>query len=158
MGFGFTRNGRIMELILNRKYLKDNYTIGSLELNGKKLCDALEDPVRDLNDFNNDGDFDDPGEGKIYGQTAVPAGRYRVIFNYSPKYKRVMPLLLNVPGYKGIRIHAGNTAADTAGCILLGENKAKGMVLNSRYHVAVVTALMQKAINEGEEVWITINT
>lgn len=145
-----------MELILNRKYLKDNYTIGSLELNGKKLCDTLEDPVRNLNDFNNDGDFDDPEEGKIYGQTAIPYGRYRIIFNYSPKYKRVMPLLLNVPGYKGIRMHAGNTPADTAGCILLGVNKRVGMVLDSRYWVQYVTDLMQKAIDDGEKVWITI--
>ena len=147
-----------MELILIRKYFKEDYTIGVLILEEHKLCDTLEDKVRDLQDINHDGDFDDPGEGKIYGKTAIPYGRYRIIFNYSPKYKRVMPLLLNVPGYSGIRIHSGNIPEHTAGCLLLGENKEKGKVLNSRYHVTVVTALMQKAIKEGEQVWITIKS
>lgn len=144
-----------MEIILIRKYFKEDYTIGVWMMEDH-VCNTLEDKVRELHDITHDGDFDDEGEGKVYGKTAIPCGRYRIIFNYSPKYKRVMPLLLAVPGFKGIRIHSGNTPADTEGCILLGENKEKGKVLNSRYHVAIVTNLMQEAVNRGEQVWITI--
>jgi hypothetical protein len=145
-----------MELILFRKYLGETYTIGKLTNGDVYLCDTLEDKVRDLQDYNHDGDFNDQEEGKVYGETAIPAGRYKILFVYSPKFKRWLPYLSDVPGFKGILIHAGNSIKDTLGCILVGENKIKGGVINSRYHETIICQLISKAIENKEEVYITI--
>lgn len=120
-----------MELQVQRIAKKSAYTIGRLYVNGERFCDTLEDCVRKICAG---------GKGKIKGKTAIPAGRYLVTLTRSPRFKRVLPLLHDVPYFEGVRIHAGNTAADTDGCILVGENKKVGMVLNSR---ATEESLMQ---------------
>lgn len=113
---------------LVRKARRDKYTIGHLIIDGVKFCDTLEDKVRDLIDKNSDGDFDDQGEGKVYGETAIPAGTYNVVVTKSAAFKRELPLLLNVPGFSGIRIHSGNTAEHSKGCILVGKNTEIGKI------------------------------
>lgn len=146
-----------MELTLIRKHFNEEYTIGKLYADGKYLCDTLEDKVRELEDINHDGDFMDSGEGKIYGKTAIPCGRYRVTLIYSIKRKRQVPLINSVPGFVGILMHSGNDSEDTEGCVLVGENKQKGKVLNSRYHETVITNLIREAINKrNEKVYITL--
>lgn len=109
-----------MKLTLKRIFKGADYTIGKLYVDGKYFCDTLEDRVRDL-----------AKEKKIPGETAIPAGTYKVIVTMSPRFGRMLPRLLNVPFFDGILIHRGNTAKDSAGCILVGENTAKGKVLNS---------------------------
>ena len=118
-----------MKLLLKRIALRDTYTIGKIYIVGEYFCDTLEDKVRDLN---KNGVFDGD-EKKVYGETAIPYGTYKVILSYSPKFKRILPELLDVPCFTGIRIHRGNTEKDTAGCLLVGENKVRGKVLNSTY-------------------------
>ena len=118
-----------MKLLLKRIALRDTYTIGKIYIDGEYFCDTLEDKVRDLN---KNGVFDGD-EKKVYGETAIPYGTYKVILSYSPKFKRILPELLDVPCFTGIRIHRGNTEKDTAGCLLVGENKVRGKVLNSTY-------------------------
>jgi len=118
-----------MELKLQRIALRDTYTIGKLFVDGEFFCHTLEDKVRDLN---KDGDLDDQGEGKVYGETAIPYGKYRVTMDYSPRFKKVLPRLHGVKHFEGILIHPGNTAADSHGCILLGWNDQIGRVSNSR--------------------------
>jgi hypothetical protein len=145
-----------LEFSLVRKYFNENYTIGKLSVDEVYLCDTIEDKVRDLQDRNHDGDFTDPSEGKVYGQTAIPYGRYEIKMVYWKKHNRLYAQLQNVPGFTGIFIHAGNTAADSEGCILPGENKEKGKVLYSRYHVNIIENLIRLAITEGKEIWITI--
>lgn len=135
-----------MDLLLKRKYLKPTYTIGCLFVNGTRFCDTLEDRVRDLSH-----------EAKIPGQTAIPAGRYEVIVNYSPRFKRNLPRLLNIPGFTGILIHRGNTPSDTSGCILVGENREPGKVLNSTPYELRLTALLKEAQERGERSFITID-
>ena len=98
-----------MQLTLNRFIRGPEATIGSLWINGEFHCYSLEDVVRE------------PGEAKVPGSTAIPAGTYHVIVNLSPRLKKRMPRLLGVPGFDGILIHCGNTAGDTSGCILVGE-------------------------------------
>ena len=88
--------------------------------------------------------------------TAIPTGRYEVTVTYSPHFKRNLPLLNNVPGYSGVRIHSGNTAEDTDGCILVEENTSKGRVNNSRHWFAVVMEKIQEAIGRKEKVIIPI--
>lgn len=127
-----------MKLLLKRIALRDTYTIGKLYIDNHYFCDTLEDKVRDLN---KDGDLNDAGEGKVAGQTAIPYGTYKVTMDVqSPKFsqrasyawcKGYLPRLLNVPHFDGIMIHSGNDATHTAGCILVGENRVKGQVLNS---------------------------
>ncbi len=127
-----------MKLLLKRIALRDTYTIGKLYIDNHYFCDTLEDKVRDLN---KDGDLNDVGEGKVAGQTAIPYGTYKVTMDVqSPKFsqrasyawcKGYLPRLLNVPHFEGIMIHAGNTADHSSGCILCGENRVKGQVLNS---------------------------
>ena len=117
-----------MKLTLNRIALRQTYTIGKLYIDGKYFCDTLEDTVRDTN---KSGKFDN-GEKKIKGKTAIPYGTYEIKWTYSPRFKKYTPQLMNVPSFEGIRIHSGNSSTDTEGCLLLGENKQVGKVLNSR--------------------------
>ena len=146
-----------MELKQLRKFKGDEYTISDFYIDGVKLCNICEDPVRVLIDKNKDGDFDDPGEGKVYANTAIPAGRYEVVITYSNRFKKHLPLLLNVPGYSGIRIHPGNSAADTAGCLLPGINDIKGRVSQSSKYFTLIFDKISNAINvKHEKVFINI--
>jgi hypothetical protein len=125
-----------MKLTLKRFHFADTYTMGKLFIDGKAFCDVIEDLNRDLN---KDGDLKDANEGKVYGQTAIPFGTYKVEITMSARFKKELPLLIDVPEFEGIRIHAGNTAEDSHGCLLVGENKVKGKVINS---VATMDKLM----------------
>lgn len=108
-----------MKIKLKRTFKGAEYTIGKLYLNDEYFCDTLEDVVR-------------PEGRKIAGKTAIPAGEYKVVLTESKRFKKLLPLLINVPNFTGVRIHSGNTHHDTEGCILVGENKVKGRVINSR--------------------------
>lgn len=141
-----------MKLKLERKYLGNSYTIGKLYIDGKYFSDTLEDKNRDIN---KNGVFDN-GESKTYGETCIPYGTYKVILNHSPKFKRELPRLLDVPHFDGILIHRGNTPEDTLGCILVGENKVKGKVINSTQYEVKLVSLMKEAINRGEQITIEI--
>lgn len=127
-----------MKLELKRLYFKDTYTIGKLYINGVYQCDTLEDVTREI---------------KIQDKTCIPAGTYKVIITMSNRFKKMMPLLLDVPYFEGIRIHSGNTSVDTSGCILVGLNKIKGMVVNSRL---MFDNLMGK-IEHEKDITITIS-
>lgn len=122
----------MIKLLVKREFFAETYTIGKLYVDGVYFCDTLENPVR-------------PEGVKIPNETAIPYGTYEVVVNFSPKFKRVLPRLLNVPMFDGILIHRGNSVKDTSGCILVGENKVKGMVLNSTpYEEKLVELLKDK--------------
>ena len=152
-----------MELTLKRIALRDAYTIGKLYINGTYFCDTCEDKARDLN---KDGDLNDVGEGKVYGKTAIPYGRYEITMKVqSPKYsqrasyawcKGYLPRLLKVPHFEGILIHSGNDATHSAGCILVGENKVKGQVINSMATLKRLVPMLKHASDNNEKIWITI--
>lgn len=141
-----------MKLELERRFLGESYTIGSLSIDGKKFCDTLEDRVRDLN---KNGVFDGD-EKKVYGETAIPYGTYDVVVDYSPKFKRELPRLQNVRHFEGILIHRGNTAEDSAGCILVGENKVKGKVINSTPYEKELVRILKEAQDRNEPITIKI--
>ena len=142
-----------MKVKVRRRYLGPEYTIGSLYIDERYICDTIEDKVRD---FNKDGDLNDPGEQKVYGRTAIPYGTYAMDLNMSPKFTRLLPLIMNVPHFTGIRIHRGNSAEDSAGCILPGENKIKGRVIHSTEYEVLIVKEMMKAIRYGRTISITI--
>ena len=131
-----------MIIKVQRFFFGDKYTIGRLYIDEVYQCDTLEDPVR--------------GGPKIPGETAIPAGRYRVSLRFSPHFKRYLSYLHDVPGFTGILIHSGNTPKDTRGCILVGENKVKGQVVNSRYWEMIITDAVRYSDDIDDEVWITI--
>lgn len=135
-----------MRLTLKRIANKKDYCIGKLYINGKYFCDTLEDVDRGLDDSMTE---DDIKEIKVKGQTAIPVGIYTVLLTYSPKYKKVMPLINNVKGYEGIRIHSGNTSKDTEGCVLVGKNTVVGRLTDSRNtYNALFKRLQQKGSNK----------
>lgn len=142
-----------MEILVKRIAKKDTYTIGKMYIDGKYICDTLEDKDRGLTSSMAEQTIK---LKKIYGETAIPTGTYTVTYTYSNKFKKMMPLINNVKGYSGVRIHSGNTAKDTYGCILLGINKEVGKVLNSRATCLKVYPLIQKACANGEKVTLTI--
>ena len=142
-----------MKLKLNRIFLGDSYTIGKLYIDEVYFSDTLEDKVRDLD---KNGKLEGPDEKKVYGQTAIPYGTYEVVMTMSPRFKRILPRLLNVNSFEGILIHAGNYAKDTHGCILVGENKAKGAVLNSVKHEKALVKILNEAVAEGKKITIEI--
>jgi hypothetical protein len=142
-----------MEIKVLRRYRAPKYTIGTMYVDGRRFSDTLEDRDRDKN---RDGDLSDPGEKKVYAETAIPYGRYLVTLRHSPKFGRKLPYINNVPHFEGILIHRGNTPADSAGCILVGENKVVGQVINSTPYEQYLVKLMAEAAGHGEKVWITI--
>ena len=107
-------------ITLKRIEFTNSYTIGQLFLNGQYFCDTIEDKYRDLSK-----------EKKVYCETAIPFGPYKVVINHSPKFGRLMPRLLNVPHFEGILIHSGNTEKSSCGCIIVGRKSGK-MVINSK--------------------------
>jgi hypothetical protein len=135
-----------MELTLNRIFLGSSATIGELLINDKHLCDTLEDRVR-------------PEGEKVYGKTAIPEGTYEVKLTHSPRFKKILPEILNVPNFSGIRIHTGNSSKDTEGCILVGtwDGEKEDWVGNSRIAFDELMALLEEATNNKEKVTITVN-
>ena len=123
---------KLLTLKLKRGDSVDGHTPGELFIDDKFFCYTVEDIERMLIDLNGDGDFDDKGEGKVYGETAVLKGRYRVIITWSPRFKQLMPLIVAVKGFSGVRIHWGNWAKDTHGCPLVGFTRIKNGVGQSR--------------------------
>lgn len=135
-----------MRLTLKRIANKDNYCIGKLYINGKYFCDTLEDRDRGLDDSMT---VEEILSMKKYGETAIPSGIYTVLLTYSPKYKKIMPLINNVKGYSGIRIHSGNSSKDTLGCLLVGKNTVVGRLTDSRNtYNALFKRLQQKGSNK----------
>ena len=141
-----------MNITLNRIAKKSKYTIGKLYINGEYFCDTIEDTDRGLTQTMTDAQIKSK---KVYGQTAIPTGTYRVIISYSNKFKRQMPLLLNVPGFLGIRIHSGNTEKDTEGCLIVGKNKVVGKVIESKDTYNKLFSMLCEA-NKKEAIKITI--
>ena len=151
-----------MELLLTRIAKKKTYTIGRLCIleevideystgtAEKYFCDTLEPTWRDYAN----------GAYKVKGRSAIPEGRYAVVISYSPKFKQWLPILLGGPEFnrkwQGIRIHAGNTAKDTEGCILVGQNREVGKVLDSRIWIHRLKQKIVEAKDKGEAVWLTI--
>lgn len=143
-----------MEIEVRRFYSKSDYTVGRLYIDGKLICETLEDKDRGLTQ---DMPLGEIKKKKVYGKTAIPTGTYGVIVNNSPKFKKNLPRLLDVPGFDGILIHEGNTIRDTAGCILVGQNRIKGQLINSKKCTEYITNLIAKAYEKNEKITITIN-
>ena len=156
-----------MEITLTRIAKQKTYTIGRLSIQetvdnpqpaaaaavpiaaaaaDTYFCDTLEPTWRDYQH----------GARKIPGTSAIPEGRYAVVISWSPRMQQWLPILLGVPMFTGIRIHAGNTSADTEGCILVGENRQVGMVVNSRIWLKRLKDRIVEAKERGEAVWLTI--
>jgi len=142
-----------MELKLYRDTYTRNSTIGKLFVNGTFFCFTLEDYCRD---FNRDGDLKDAGETKVFGKTCIPSGKYAVVLTVSNRFKKVLPLLLNVQGFEGIRIHNGNTADHTEGCILVGATAATDQVLNSIPTMDRLMVRLKAMVSAGDKIFITI--
>lgn len=130
-----------MQLKLIRDQLKQDCTLGKLYIGQQFICYTLEDKVRDE---------------KIKGMTAIPHGLYEVIITFSNRFQRDLPLLLNVPNYEGVRIHPGNTAADTEGCILPGLTRTLSAVYESKKAMEKIQPRIQTALDAREKVTIEI--
>ena len=139
-----------MKIEVKRIAKKSTYTIGRMYIEGKYFCDTLEDKDRLLTQ---NTPLSTIMSVKMPGSTAIPTGTYKVIVNMSPKFKRNLPRLIDVPGFEGILIHRGNTDKDSAGCILVGENKIVGKVINSTVYEKKLVNILQ---NTKEDITITI--
>ena len=141
-----------LELTLTRNVFGEEATLGGLDLDGAPFCYTLEDQVRV------DPDPSTPqNEAKVYGKTAIPAGRYKVDFTYSPKFNKIMLAVLDVPGFTGIRIHSGNDADDTLGCILVGAYiDSPTRIHGGSVVLPVLQRKVQEAFDEGRSCHLTI--
>lgn len=130
-----------MQLLLRRYPSDAECTLGALYVNGKFQCYTLEDIVR---------------PEKIPGETAIPAGAYRVELTMSPRFGRILPLLIGVPNFTGVRMHAGNTKKDTDGCILVGTRMGVDQIADSRMALEALLRVLGAAVQRGEVITITI--
>lgn len=135
-----------MTLTLLRRTKTEHYTEGALFQGETKLCDTLEDRVRVIRNR----------QDKVIGYTAIPEGKYNVAWTYSPKFHRNMPLIEQVPWFSGIRIHSGNTAADTSGCILVGKKDGAGRLTMSKVTAERIYMLISSTIMRKEKVSIIV--
>lgn len=135
-----------MKLTLKRKFLGDEYTVGDLSIDGKFFCNTIEDKVRELPAA---CPYTPKGQsckckGKIYAETAIPAGTYKITMEYSSRFKRKLPLLHDVPHFIGILIHSGSDESSSAGCLIVGNNTVKGKVTESRATSDKLNAILSK--------------
>jgi hypothetical protein len=138
-----------MNIVVERLQCDDDVTISGITVDGDWQCWGLEDPVREVQG-------QPVASWKVYGKTAIPAGRYKVELTMSARFKRILPILLDVPGFEGVRIHAGNTAADTEGCILVGNERLAKSLARSQLALAPFMAKMAWAQLRGEKIILDI--
>jgi hypothetical protein len=133
-----------MQIRVVREPTKNDTTLGALFIDGHWQCHTLEDVIR-------------PAGEKVYGETAIPAGRYKLILSMSNRFKKIMPEVVAVPGFAGIRIHAGNTAKDTEGCLLLGQtrNVETRSIGQSKLALQAFTTKIPAVWDAKGELWIT---
>lgn len=143
-----------MEIKVRRKWLTEQSTISELTITRPGLPDVggmftLEDKAREV--------FGRPvAEWKIPGKTAIPAGRYRVVLSMSRRFGKVTPEILGVPGFSGVRMHPGNVAADTEGCVLPGLTRGNDFIGQSVKAYERIYPIISEAIAAGQEVWLDI--
>lgn len=138
-----------MKIKVARTDFTEKSTIGNMSIDGDFVCYTLEDKVREKRNK-------PVAQWKIRGETAIPRGTYNVVDTFSNRFRRDMLLLQNVPGFSGIRLHAGNWAKNTEGCILVGTGKTTDMITHSVRAVVKVEKLVRDAILRGEEVTMEI--
>ena len=132
-----------MEILLKREESANGCTFGALSIDGSFQCWTIEDVVR-------------PAGEKVPGETAIQAGRYEVRITQSQRFSRLLPILIDVPNFTGVRIHPGNTSADTEGCILPGRTKGQDAVYESRVAFSALFGKIRGPLDQGDQVWITI--
>jgi len=142
-----------MELQLKREIFTEQSTIGTLTINGEFECFILEDKDRGLSDALS---LEQILKVKVYGKTCIPYGRYEIDWTMSARFKKMMPILLNVKGYSGIRIHKGNTEIDSLGCLLCGTRKKSNMITESTLATKNLYAKIEAAKKQGQRIYITI--
>jgi hypothetical protein len=136
-------------LTVPRNESENGATVSEMFMDGVHECFVLEDEIREV-----------PGvpvaKWKVPGKSAIPAGKYRVVLTMSNRFKKVLPELLEVPGFSGVRIHAGNDKDDTEGCLLVGQERGSETVTRSRDAMVELMAALTGVIEQGESVWIEI--
>lgn len=138
-----------MQLRVERLQFDQDVTIGAMSIDDEFHCWTLEDPVREVRGK--------PVEDwKIPGDTAIPIGAYRVVVDFSQRFQRQLPLLERVPGFSGVRIHAGNTTAHTEGCILVGNDRLAKSIARSQLALAALMTKLNEAIRKGEPITLQI--
>lgn len=135
-----------MEITVKRINKTNDYTIGQMFIDDEYFCDTLEDTVRDLTNV----------KDKIYGRTAIPAGTYSVILDYSGHFKKLLPHILDIPFFSGVRIHSGNDVEDTNGCILVGSYHHAGYITESRVTMEKLMKKLRETINKGDRITLSI--
>ena len=135
-----------MEITVKRINKTNDYTIGQMFIDDEYFCDTLEDTVRDLTNV----------QDKIYGRTAIPAGTYPVILDYSGHFKKLLPHILDIPFFSGVRIHSGNDVEDTNGCILVGSYHHAGYIIESRATMEKLMKKLRETTNKGDRITLSI--
>lgn len=133
-------------LKLKRHTFTEDYTVGELSIDGKYICDVIEDKVRHLKSI----------KDKIPGRTAIPAGTYRIVIDFSNRFGKMMPHILSVPFFEGVRIHKGNSANDSSGCLIVCFYDKNGWGIDSKKAYDLVYGIISKEINAGHNVKISI--
>lgn len=143
----------MLHVFIKRNWRKPDYTIGRVFVNGSFLCNTLEPIDRHLFQGQPIAEI---AKIKIPKKTAIPTGTYRLQISYSPKFKRDLIEILDVPGFSGVRFHAGNKVTDTEACVLPGMNTAIGMVTDSRKYETQLTSMVKGALDNNEDAYVTI--
>lgn len=138
-----------MNIVIERLQRDPDLTIGSMTVDSEWQCWTLEDTVREVKG-------QPVASWKVAGETAIPVGRYEIVLTQSNRFKRLLPEVLKVPGYTGVRIHAGNTAADTEGCILVGNDRLAKSIARSQLALASLMTKMSEARRKGEPIWLEL--